>query len=282
MRKTSKKKINRKVSHRKCGKSSFWHSLTTKTKAQIKNGLAILICTILLSTLYIYFVSPFVLRWKGVYSETTYPHGYSIRGIDISHYQEDIDWAEVCKQKIADAPISFAFIKATEGQSIVDKYFKTNFYQAREYGITRGAYHYFIPGISAEQQAQNYINTVTLENGDLPPVLDIEVTGNLDAEQLRKEALSWLQIIENKYNITPILYTNYKFKKEYLNTQDFKRYPYWIAHYYVDTLQYSGEWKFWQHTDRGKINGIKGYVDLNIFNGSMYKLQQLTLTDKKK
>lgn len=110
-----------------------------------------------------------------------------------------------------------------------------------------------------------------------PPVLDIESTGKLTPSQLRDSALVWLRLIERRYGAKPILYTYYKFKTEYLGTPEFSKYPYWIAHYYVDTLRYDGPWKFWQHTDRGRIKGIKGYVDINCYNGSMYDLQQLTL-----
>ena len=89
--------------------------------------------------------------------------------------------------------------------------------------------------------------------------------------------MEWLQIIEERYDIKPIIYTNYKFKKKYLNDSLLNTYPYWIAHYYVDTLEYTGEWKLWQYTDNGKIDGIKGTTDFNIYNGSMYDLQKFLI-----
>ena len=75
----------------------------------------------------------------------------------------------------------------------------------------------------------------------------------------------------------PIIYTYYKFKMRYLSDPVFNQYPYWIAHYYVDKVEYKGEWKFWQHTDVGKLPGIKGNVDFNIYNGSYYDLRKLTI-----
>ena len=66
---------------------------------------------------------------------------------------------------------------------------------------------------------------------------------------------------------------------DYLNTPVFDEYPYWIAHYYVEKLAYKGEWSFWQHTDCGKVRGIKGNVDCNIFNGSMEELMELTIKE---
>ena len=78
----------------------------------------------------------------------------------------------------------------------------------------------------------------------------------------------------------PILYTYYKFKQKYLNAPVFDDYPYWIAHYYVDRIEYNGPWKFWQHTDAGKLPGIKGYVDFNIYNGSYYDLKKQTIGNR--
>lgn len=226
---------------------------------------------------YIYLVSPYTSKWQAMYGKEVYPEGYSIHGIDISHHQGEIDWEKVRKARINDDEISFVIVKATEGKSFLDDNFNDNFYQAREYGFIRGAYHYFKPHIPAAEQARYFLKQVHLEEGDLPPVLDIEERGDLSTEQLRKAALKWLEQVEKRYHKAPIIYTNYKFKRDYLNTSDFDRYPYWIAHYYVRALSYKGPWKFWQHTDCGRINGIREKVDLNIYNGSMYDLKRLCL-----
>lgn len=226
---------------------------------------------------YTYVVAPRVNMWKALYGEEQYPAGYSIRGIDISHYQGKIDWEKLRKAQIGNEPISFVFIKATEGRSLLDENFNDNFYQARESGMLRGAYHYFKPRVSAKDQARYFIKQVKLEDGDLPPVLDIEEEGNLSPAELRQAALTWLRIVEKEYKVKPILYTNYKFKQSYLSTKEFEPYPYWIAHYYVPDLVYKGAWKFWQHTDCGKLDGIKGKVDLNIYNGTYYSLKRMCL-----
>ena len=126
-------------------------------------------------------------------------------------------------------------------------------------------------------QAQYFIRQVHLENGDLPPVLDIETVGNLKPIQIKKEVLDWLNVVEAHYGVKPIIYTNYKFKLDYLNDDIFAPYPYWIAHYYVNKVKYEGAWRFWQHTDLGRIKGIKENVDLNIYNGSMYDLMKFTI-----
>ena len=228
---------------------------------------------------YYFFVSPYGLRWQALYGEVSYPEGYDIHGIDISHYQGDIDWELLRNQgSIDDCPICFVMIKATEGSTKIDKNFKENFYQAREYGFTRGAYHYFSTQSSAKAQAVHFINTVKLEPGDLPPVLDVEQKPRkLSTEAFKSSVLEWLHEVEDHYGVKPILYTYYKFKLDYLNDSIFNQYPYWIAHYYVDSVEYQGQWKFWQHTDAGSLPGIKGQVDFNIYNGSYYDLRQLTI-----
>ncbi len=253
---------------------AFFHikptSHTLWTTAFILFGIAII-------SFYGLFLSPYATLWRGLFGDLIYPDGYTIRGIDISHYQGEIDWDKLKNAKIDKKPVNFIFIKATEGKKMVDKCFDKNFKSSRESGIMRGAYHYFIPTTSALKQAQHFIKNVPLETGDLPPVLDIEITSGLSSRRLQDSALVWLQTIERHYGVKPILYTYRKFREKYLNTPELNKYPYWIAHYYVETLDYKGEWKFWQHTDRGQVDGIKGDVDLNCYNGSMYDLKQLTI-----
>ena len=228
---------------------------------------------------YYIFVGPFGFRWRALYGDVSYPEGYEIHGIDISHHQGRIDW-QLLREKglINKLPIRFVMIKATEGASRVDENFKDNFFQSREYGFTRGAYHFYSVYSSAEKQADFFIRHVKLENGDLPPVLDVEhKPKNQTDEDFAESVLKWLDIVEKHYGVKPIIYTYYKFKLRYLSSSLFDSYPYWIAHYYVDELEYDGPWKFWQHTDAGRLPGIKGHVDFNIYNGSYYDLRKMTI-----
>ena len=224
-----------------------------------------------------FFVNPFSFRWKAIYGEPNYPEGYDIRGIDISHYQEHIDWSRLRNATIQGRPLRFVFVKATEGISIIDENFNENFYQAHQNGIVCGAYHFYTPDVDAAHQARFFLKQVHLEAGDLPPVLDVEKAGTLSKAQIQKAARTWLDIVEKHYGVKPVIYTGYRFKEEYLNDSIFSTYPYWIAHYYVDKLKYQGQWSFWQYTDVGEIDGIKGYVDFNIFNGSLEQLHALTI-----
>ena len=228
---------------------------------------------------YYFFVSPFGFRFRALYGDISYPEGYEIHGIDISHHQGEINWQQLKDEGLIDKfPVRFIMIKATEGATKVDENFIDNFYQAREYGFTRGAYHFYSVQSSAKDQAEFFIQNVELENGDLPPVLDVEYKPkNQSDDDFRKSVLQWLQIVEQHYGVKPVIYTYYKFKMKYLDDAAFDPYPYWIAHYYVEEVEYKGPWKFWQHTDVGRLPGIKGYVDFNIYNGSYYDLRKMTI-----
>ena len=228
---------------------------------------------------YYIFVGPFGFRWRALYGDVSYPEGYEIHGIDISHHQGRIDWDKLKDQGMINKfPVRFIMIKATEGATQTDENFADNFYQAREYGFTRGAYHFYSVHSAAKDQAAYFIRQVHLENGDLPPVLDVEHKPKKQSdEDFRQSVLEWLDIVEKHYGVKPIIYTYYKFKLRYLNTPEFDGYPYWIAHYYVDKVEYTGPWKFWQHTDAGRLPGIKGSVDFDIYNGSFYDLRKMTI-----
>lgn len=227
---------------------------------------------------YYFFVGPFGFRWRALYGDADYPEGYEIHGIDISHYQGDIDWDKLSGAMIEKCPVRFVVIKATEGSGHIDKNFNDNFQKAKEYGFIRGAYHFWSNKSSARSQAYHFLKRVHLENGDLPPVLDVEhKPKDMSVEDFQLNILTWLHIVEDKYHVKPIIYTYYKFKEAYLSDARFDDYPYWIAHYYVDKVEYKGKWKFWQHTDAGRLPGIKGHVDFDIYNGSYYDLRKLTI-----
>ena len=123
---------------------------------------------------YYFFVGPTGFRWRALYGDANYPDGYAIHGIDISHYQGEINWDKLSDATIDGFPLKFVIVKSTEGSSGVDENFNDNFYQAREYGFIRGAYHFWSNKSSARAQANFFLKQVHLEEGDLPPVLDIE------------------------------------------------------------------------------------------------------------
>lgn len=195
------------------------------------------------------------------------PDSYNIHGIDVSWYQNYIDWPSVEEMEVKDVKIGFAFIKATEGISNVDKQFRRNWKKAKEAGLPRGAYHFFLPNKSGKMQAQNFITSVKLQPGDLPPVLDIEQLYGVSATKMRKEIQEWLVAVEDYYKIKPIIYTSVSFYTDYLDGQ-FDKYPLWAAHYLEQNRpRINRPWLFWQHNERGRVNGIVTRVDFNVFNG---------------
>lgn len=206
------------------------------------------------------------------------PTNYKIHGIDVSRYQEKIDWKEMSKLKSGkdNIAISFSFIKATEGQTMTDRYFTYNWKETKKHNIIRGAYHYYKPNTNSLLQARNFIKAVKLQKGDLPPVLDIEELGKLGAANMQKGILNWLRIVEKHYGIKPIIYTNAHFYKKYLSGKDFKDYPFWIAHYTPNhKIGVNREWVFWQHSDRGKVKNIRSSVSFSVLNGNMRELKSL-------
>ncbi|MBD0288656.1 MAG: glycoside hydrolase family 25 protein [Flavisolibacter sp.] len=205
------------------------------------------------------------------------PEQYAIHGIDVSRYQQLISWSSVQAMQVKKIKLRFTFIKATEGTGRSDPFFKRNWKKAKESGITRGAYHFFTPWKDGKTQAKNFIQTVQLESGDLPPVLDVEQLRGATPQQLRTGVLEWLKEVEAHYGVTPIIYTNADFYQRYLGAA-FDDYPLWVAHYLQPHQPRIGrQWSFWQHSEQGRVNGILSKVDFNVFNGDSTDFQSLLL-----
>ncbi len=198
-------------------------------------------------------------------------HGFEVHGIDVSHYQRHIDW-----EAVAAAGIHFSFIKASEGMTLTDSLFCSNWEEAKQAGIKRGAYHFFRPATPVHEQAMNFQAGVKLEPGDLPPVLDVEVLDGATRVQLVSSVLTWLYLAEIHYGVKPIIYTNLKFYNKYL-AGHFEEYPLWIARYapFQPSLSDKQPWHFWQYGNRGELSGIDGPVDFNVFRGSLGDLDSL-------
>lgn len=203
------------------------------------------------------------------------PVNYSIHGIDVSKYQDIIDWESVQQMNVDDVRIRFAFMKATEGVRNEDVHFKRNWKRAKDAGVARGAYHFFLATKSGRLQAESFIKRVKLEPGDLPPVLDVEQTYGVPAVKLRERVKEWLDVVEEYYGVRPIIYTNVDFYKQVLK-DEFDEYPLWVAHYLQrHRPRIHREWLFWQHSETGRVNGIRHPVDFNVFNGDSTRFAEL-------
>lgn len=207
------------------------------------------------------------------------PVNYEIHGIDVSKYQQQIDWQSVKDMEVKAIRLGFAFIKATEGLGNVDKQFKRNWKRAKEADMPRGAYHFFLATKSGRIQAENFIRTVQLEPGDLPPVLDVEQTYGVAIPKLQEEVQVWLDVVEEHYKVKPILYTNVVFYERNLG-EKFDKYPLWVAHYLQKERPRIGrDWHFWQYSETGNVNGIRGKVDFNVFRGDSADFKGLLIEE---
>jgi lysozyme len=193
---------------------------------------------------------------------------YAVHGIDVSHYQRKVDWNRV------EGRYAFVFLKATEGVSLEDRTFRRHWQRLGKLRIKRGAYHFFLPTADAVRQADHFIRHVRLRSGDLPPVLDVEVTGNVSSRAIAGGVRRWLERVERHYGVRPIVYTNASFYRQHLQ-RELAGYPVWIAQYGWRTPRTQPAWHFWQYADDGRVDGIAGAVDLNVFAGSLADLNRL-------
>ena len=231
-------------------------------------------------------------QWNGdrYLGERMHYTGERIYGIDISRYQHGhgrkkypILWNQLRitylgnkNQKNAkgtvDYPVSFVFIKSTESTNIRNPFYAQDYLIARQQGIPIGAYHFFSYKTSGSAQASHFLMNTLFKKGDLPPVLDLEpypsqIAAMGGPQVLFKHVHQWLQAVERRTKVKPILYVSQSFVNRYLpEAPDLKRdYQVWIARY--------GEYKpdvklaVWQLSPNGRVRGIHGEVDINVFNG---------------
>lgn len=205
------------------------------------------------------------------------PTRYTIHGIDVSRYQETIDWASVQSMDVEGVKLGFTFIKATEGIESEDRFFKRNWKRTKDAGIARGAYHFFIATKSGKIQAEHFIKTVELQPGDLPPVLDVERTFGVPYKKVRERVREWLVTVENYYGVRPIIYANVDFYDQVLK-DEFDDYPLWVAHYLQkEKPRIYRQWHFWQYSEQGHVNGIFCKVDFNAFYGDSTEFKNLLI-----
>jgi lysozyme len=201
-------------------------------------------------------------------------HNQKVVGIDVSEYQGTIDW-ELVKFVHDSFPIGFVMVRATAGIDKVDSRFKENWNSLKKLPFAKGAYHYYRPNENSILQAQNFIKTVKIQKGDFPPILDIE---NLPKKQsmdsLKVGLKRWLNYVENHYKVRPIIYSGENYYKNFLK-DDFPEYQFWIANYNGWIHEINPDWLIWQFSEKASVPGIKGNVDINIYNGTPKMLQYL-------
>ncbi|MGE5250617.1 MAG: GH25 family lysozyme [Bacteroidota bacterium] len=207
----------------------------------------------------------------------------TVAGIDVSYWDSGVDWP-----KVRATGQRFVFIKASEGQTYTDPTFDDNWLGARAAGLLRGAYHFFRCNLDPEKQAGRFISTVQAmkDNGELPPVLDLETNDGQINSKVISRVKAWLDLVEAEFGRKPILYSGPYFLQDHFSELGggppawAKDYPLWLAQYpyqYVPGMQplmprgwFS--WAFWQYSDKGQVNGINAKVDLDVYNGTLQEL----------
>ena len=197
-------------------------------------------------------------------------------GIDVSEYQGEISWSYVDTLENKH-PLHYVFIRATVGKDRKDRKFEKNWLGAKENKMIRGAYHYYRPNENSLEQAELFIKTVTLQKGDLPPVLDIEkLPKNQSIANLKLGLKRWLHAVESHYGVKPIIYSGESYYEDFLK-EEFGDYLFWIANYNFYREEIAEHWLVWQFTEKASVPGIKGNVDVNIYNGDLQQLQFITV-----
>jgi lysozyme len=214
-------------------------------------------------------------------------------GIDVSRWQGDIDW-----RAVAGDGVKFAVIRVSDGLNAIDQYFEANWAGARDNGILRSTYQFFRPSQDPIAQADLLLDKLNrFGQGDLPPVIDVEATDNLSPAQVRTAVDAWINHVEGRLGVKPIIYTGAPFWNNNVQSNRYESYPLWLAAYPYsasclrpDTLLTRlvneaglqgfcpnipdawNDWYFWQYSSSGCVAGIDGDVDMNIYNGTYEEL----------
>jgi lysozyme len=191
-----------------------------------------------------------------------------LAGLDVSHHQGEINWSAV-----AAAGYRFAFVKATEGTSSVDPVHSRNVAGALAAGLAVGSYHYAKPNLSDPRvQAAHLASTMgELGPGRLPGVLDLEESGDLSSRSLRVWMSAFLDELDHRTGRRSLLYTGLSFWRDKLDS--YAGHPLWLARY--NTTAGVAGWTFWQKSDAGAVPGIRGGVDIDVFDGDLAALDRL-------
>jgi lysozyme len=201
--------------------------------------------------------------------------GTVTKGVDVSYYNGKIDWA-----KVKAAGNDFAFIRISDGTGFHDPQFAANWSGAQAAGVIRGIYQFFRPNQDIAAQADMVVAAAgTPGPGDLPPVIDVEATGNLSPASVAAKVRSWVDRVKAGTGVDPIVYTGKYFWRDQVGgPTSFARNPLWIAQYTTlcpDLTPPWDTWAFWQYSESGSVPGMSGAVDLDRFNGSLDELRAL-------
>lgn len=199
--------------------------------------------------------------------------GPTVKGIDVSVFQGTIDWAKVKADGVV-----YAMIRVSDGLNTPDTRFAANWSGSRAAGVYHGAYQFFEPSQDPIAQADLLLSKMgEFKADDLPPMLDVEVTGGQSAATIAANAKKWLAHVKAKTGRDPILYTGFYFWRDSVGGANVLPSPLFHAQYTTAACPNIPapwtDWAFWQYTSSGSVNGISGNVDTDRWNGTKAQLQ---------
>lgn len=194
-------------------------------------------------------------------------------GIDVSHYQGNIDWERVVKG----TKLSYVYLKATEGATYVDDTYAYNLSEARRVGLSVGSYHFYRASVSPREQFDNIVRNIKADTQDLVPIIDIEHRGSVSEAKFISDLTELIHLVERHFGKKPLLYSYQNFYNRHFQGL-FKDYHWMIAKYQDEQpiLKDGRDYIMWQYTSKGSISGIKGHVDRSCLMGN-YSLSQLSM-----
>ena len=207
--------------------------------------------------------------------------GRQVRGIDVSHYNGDIDYTQVLR-----SGRTFAFIKATQDTSFRDPMYEVNVARARQAGVPYGAYHFFDYTLDGTAQADHFVDRIEAAGGilgTLPPVVDVECWRPSGVSTHVTAAARLQDFVTRVYERTarlPMVYTSvFMWDQVMGDAEGFDHLPLWAACWGCDAPPSIApgwqDWLFWQ-TGVARIPNV-GRLDANIFNGTLDELAALRL-----
>ena len=188
-----------------------------------------------------------------------------VHGIDLSHYQGEVFWETVGEN----TKMAYVYLKATEGGDRIDAQYERNIEMAHRHGLKVGSYHFFRPKTPVTTQLENFMMQCRPGEQDLIPMIDVETTGGLSNEEFCDSLHAFLDLVEQAYHQSPLIYTFRNFYNRHLIGQ-IDGYKLMIAMYTDEEPELADgrDITMWQYTSHGRIVGVRGNVDKSRFMGN--------------
>ncbi|MDR0824531.1 MAG: hypothetical protein LBN74_05515 [Prevotella sp.] len=203
---------------------------------------------------------------------------YFVKGIDVSHHNPILNWENVMEQNI-----SFAYLKATEGNTLLDRNYEFNYDLARKSNIRVGSYHFYTFALSGQEQAEHFLQSSKFNSGDLIPAIDVEHSPSNPYSKDKKFVelvINELKVMENivyeRFGIHPVIYTNKNCYKLYIKDY-FPDNIIWMCDLQNEPSDDIKNWRIWQFSHKGELMGIDDHIDLNYYRYTFNEFKELLL-----